>query len=580
MSTIAAPQGSEAWLAHRRRYRNASDTPAVLGISPHKTRAQLLHELATGILPEHSEFQERVLASGHAVEALARPIAEDIIGDELYPETHINGRWSASLDGITLDCVTVWEHKRLNARLRDVFANGEHLPEHYRAQMEHQLMCCAKSEQALFMASEWSADDQLIEQHHRWYQPDPELRARIVAAWEQFEVDLAAYVAPVAEAAPVVRPMDRLPALLIQITGTVLANNLPAYRDAAVEAFRSINTDLQSDEDFAEGEAAVKFCGDVETRIEAAKQHALSQTQSIDALFAALDSIKGEARAKRLTLERLIAERKVQIKVDIVAAAAAGVLEHYAAINATLGEHAISVSHSLRQDIGAALKGLRTVSSCRAAADKVAADMKISASQTADRIRACIAVLGEFPDLAVPDRVALCAAKLPEDLRHALAHRAAEQKRKDEARAEAIRQQTIEDERKRAEEAARVAAPAVRVVPDPAPAPAIAPTAAASSYAQSVQTPAPTVGVVSANSPQTPATWVPTAPAAAVAPRIKLGDINSRIAPLSISAEGLAKLGFDSVGNSGASKLYDSTRLPAMLQAMARHLLHADRVAA
>ncbi len=563
MSTISAPQGSEAWLAHRRRYRNASDTPAVLGISPHKTRAQLLHELATGIQAEHSEFQERVLASGHAVETLARPIAEGTIGDELYPETHTSGRWSASLDGITLDCVTIWEHKRLNAQLRDVFASGEHLPEHYRAQMEHQLMCCAKSEQALFMASDWSADGELIEEHHCWYMPDPELRARIIAAWEQFEADLAAYVAPASEAAPVVRPMDRLPALLVQVTGEVTNSNLPAYRDAAIEAFRSINTNLQTDEDFAEGEAAVKFCGDVETRIEAAKQHALSQTQSIDALFAALDSIRGEARATRLTLERLIASRKQQIKVDIVTAAAAGVLEHYAAINATLGEHAIGVPHSLRQDIGAALKGLRTVSSCRAAADKVAADMKISASQTADRVRACIAVLGEFPDLAVPDRVALCAAKLPEDLRHALAHRAAEQKRKDEARAEAIRQRAIEEERKRAEQAARAAAPVVSVVPEPAAAPALA-LAAASLIATA---PAPAVGVVSASSPQTPATWVP---------RIKLGDINARIAPLSISAEGLAKLGFDSVGNSGASKLYDSARLPAMLQAMARHLLHAD----
>ncbi len=193
-------------------------------------------------------------------------------------------------------------------------------------------------------------------------------------------------------------------------------------------------------------------------------------------------------------------------------------------------------------------------------------------------------MLGEFPDLAVPDRVALCAAKLPEDLRHALAHRAAEQKRKDEARAEAIRQQAIEDERKRAEEAARVAAPVVSAVPDPAPAPAlaIAPAAAAESVqALITPAPAPAVGVVSSSSPQTPATWVPTPAAAAVAPRIKLGDINARIAPLSISAEGLAKLGFDSVGNSGASKLYDSARLPAMLQAMARHLLHADeRVAA
>jgi len=51
------------------------------------------------------------------------------------------------------------------------------------------------------------------------------------------------------------------------------------------------------------------------------------------------------------------------------------------------------------------------------------------------------------------------------------------------------------------------------------------------------------------------------APASTNAPRevvkIKLGDINARIAPLSISADGLAQLGFKPVNATGAAKLYD-----------------------
>ncbi|KAG1372345.1 hypothetical protein G6F60_015607 [Rhizopus arrhizus] len=63
----------------------------------------------------------------------------------------------------------------------------------------------------------------------------------------------------------------------------------------------------------------------------------------------------------------------------------------------------------------------------------------------------------------------------------------------------------------------------------------------------------------------------PRAPAAAT-PRevvkIKLGDINARIAPLSISADGLALLGFKPINATGAAKLYDQAQFPAMCRAM------------
>ena len=45
-------QGSAEWHAFRRQHYTASDAPAMLGISPYKTRAELLREKATGITPE------------------------------------------------------------------------------------------------------------------------------------------------------------------------------------------------------------------------------------------------------------------------------------------------------------------------------------------------------------------------------------------------------------------------------------------------------------------------------------------------------------------------------------------------
>ena len=78
-------QGSPEWLAHRAKYLNASDAAAMLGISPYVTRSDLVKRLATGIQREHTEAELALFASGHETEALARPLAEKIIGEDLYP---------------------------------------------------------------------------------------------------------------------------------------------------------------------------------------------------------------------------------------------------------------------------------------------------------------------------------------------------------------------------------------------------------------------------------------------------------------------------------------------------------------
>ncbi len=71
-------QGTPEWTAHRATARNASDVPAMLGISPYKSRADLVRERATGITPEITPEQQRRFDRGHRIEALARPIAEQI----------------------------------------------------------------------------------------------------------------------------------------------------------------------------------------------------------------------------------------------------------------------------------------------------------------------------------------------------------------------------------------------------------------------------------------------------------------------------------------------------------------------
>ncbi len=70
---------------------------------------------------------------------------------------------------------------------------------------------------------------------------------------------------------------------------------------------------------------------------------------------------------------------------------------------------------------------------------------------------------------------------------------------------------------------------------------------------------------------QTAANVVPMptkAPAAGAAPTLRLGEINARLAPLSITADGLAELGFPVAATERAAKLYHEADWPALCDAI------------
>lgn len=550
MKIVNLIQGTPEWHAHRAAHFNASDAPAMMGCSPYKTRSQLVREFATGAAAEHDAATLQRFADGHRFEDLARPLAERILGEELFPVTGTHGKFSASFDGLTLLEDTAFEHKSLNDDLRLAMHDGnDALPLHYQVQMEHQAMVSG-AERVLFMASKW-AGDELVEERHCWYVPNPELRAKILAGWAQFEADVAAYE-PASVAAPVAsgRAPEQLPALRIEVTGMVTASNLAEWKEQAIAVFQGISTELVSDQDFADAETTVKWCGNIEEQLKAAKQHALSQTESIDLLFRTIDDIAAEARAKRLDLEKLVKRRKDERRTEIGNAARRAVQQHVLAINETLGEHAIPMPTTLVADIAEAMKGKRSFSSMQEAVDAVAANAKIDASQYADRIRANVAILAGHAEHATlfADRVQLCATKAPEDMRNLVAARIAEHQQAEQARLDAEREKIREQEQAKAQEAA-AAAQAVQVQPvqvaDAAPAQAGAATTASAPSPSAAQRP-----VV----------------------RIKLGQIVDLIAPLKIDAEGLRQLGFEPVATERGSKLYDAAQVDAMRSAMIRSL--------
>ena len=584
-------QGSPEWHAYRAANDNASDAPAMMGVSSHKTRDELLAEHATGIRPEFSRYiQERILDKGHEFERLARPLAETIIGEELYPCTgSVEGsRLSASFDGLTMIEDTAFEHKRLNERLRAVLSvpgrTGADLPMEYQVQMEQQ---CAVSlcEKVLFMASDWAEDDTLIEEMHCWYTPNPELRARILAGWAQFHKDVAVWVPPEAAPAPVVaKQVAHLPVVFdMRVEGKLVACNIEQYKPAALAYIAAIGTELVTDQDFADADADAKFCRDSADKLELAIEQAMGQMGDINQALSTVREIAAAFDAKGLSLEKLVKARKDAIKQDQVLRGQRELAAHIASLNARL-EH--PYMPQVPADFGDVVKNKRTVESLRNAVNTELARAKIEASAIADRIDANLKTMqrlaGGYTGM-LPDAATLV-LKAADDFEAAVNLRVAERVRRDNERLEAERERIRQEEQaklqREAEGKARAEAAELARQHDEALAKQRREDQALHLAATNAEAAAQAVIAQAASPAQAPVAQVPVAaPAAPAAPadvddgnRINLGAINEHLAPIKLDAAGLAELGFDPVATVKASKLYRAGDLPAIRGALVLHL--------
>lgn len=428
-------QGTPQWHEHRSNHFNASDAPAMMGCSPYKTRDQLLREMATGVSPEVDQLTQSRFDDGHRFEALARPLAEQYIGQTLYPVTGTNGKYSASLDGINDAEDVIFEHKTLGDSIRPC-KSADDLPLHYRVQMEHQMMVSG-AKKCLFMGSQWNDQDVCLETIHLWYFPDEPLRQQIMAGWDQFAEDLKNYqhIEPTIEV--IGRAPESLPALRIEVTGMVTASNLEEFKKTALALIGSINRDLQTDEDFANADKAVKWCKEAEERLDSAKQHALSQTASIDELFRTIDQIKEEARVTRLELDKLVKGRKESIKIEILEAARASLVSHINALNKKIGKPYMP---TIPADFAGAVKGKKSFATMRSAVNDELARAKISANMTADSIASNLNVMREMASdhMALFHDMAYIVRKPTDDLVSLIKARIADHAAEEQAKADAI----------------------------------------------------------------------------------------------------------------------------------------------
>lgn len=381
-------QGSPEWLALRGMFKTASEAPAMMNASKQIKRNELLHAKQTGLSNDvHWWVQKFLFDRGHETEALARVVLEKKLGEDLYPVVCSEGELLASMDGIDGLDTFGFEHKMWNETLSADVLAGQ-LDPHYYWQLEQQILVTGV-EYIIFVCSDGTTDN--------WsqmeYRAVPGRAEQLIAGWKQFDEDLANYVHVEDSIAPVGNAPDELPALRIEMTGMVTGSNLKEFEASAMAVIGAVKTDLQTDQDFADAKKAVKWCADAESAIEAAKKRALSQTESIEVLFKAMDRVSAFARETRLKVEKMVKAQELSIKVEIKQAAELAFVNHCATINARLGRVTLP---AIAADFAGAMKGKRSLASIRDAVDSELARVKIEANAIAEVIDANLVILREL----------------------------------------------------------------------------------------------------------------------------------------------------------------------------------------
>ncbi len=494
-------QGSPEWHQFRLEHDGASEAAAMLGLSKKTTRSELLRMKHTGIAKEFSDWvQENILDHGHAVEAKARPLVEEIIGDELYPATYSYGRLSASCDGLTMAGDTAFEHKQWAAALAESVKRGE-LPEEHQPQCQ-QVMHVTGAERLIFVVSDGTQENLV----HMEVLPDPGWVKRIEAGWAQFHADLEIYTPPEVIPAAVARPTLDLPAVSIEATGALtIRSNLTAFGTQLNVFIEALPTKPETDQEFADCKAALGKLKLAEDTLNSEEARALSQLSEIEEMRREKKLYFDLARTTRLALEKLVTAREEAIKIEAMQDGKDKLAEHIAGLNKRLGKPYMP---TIAADWATAIKSKRTPSSLREAVHNLLVTKKIEASEIADKIEINLNSLRElaadhtflFADTA---QIVL---KANDDLVTLIKMRITEHKSAEEKRLEAERAKIRAEEEAKAaekvqqEQAAAAQAAAEKIKQDAA---AIANETATQPAAQAVQAPTggrpQEPGVVAAN---------------------------------------------------------------------------------
>lgn len=134
-------QNTPEWLEFRKNKIGASDSSAVMGVSPWCSPYQLWLE-KMGLTPEKTmtpAMQRGIDLQDKALDCFAKMTGLDTFPDvKQHPKHEF---MIASLDGITLDGQHIVEVKCPGAKTHSIAVSGK-VPDHYMPQLQHQMEVC------------------------------------------------------------------------------------------------------------------------------------------------------------------------------------------------------------------------------------------------------------------------------------------------------------------------------------------------------------------------------------------------------------------------------------------------------
>ena len=393
MKILQVIQGDAEWLSARAQYCCASDAPIMMGQSTHITRSDMIRMRATGDRKEVSDWvQKNLFDAGHQIEAEARYIAEQIVGEELFPVTGVtdDDALLASFDGLTLLEDVAWEIKSWNEEKAKIVRSGM-VPQEDFWQCVQQLVVSG-ADRLLYMVSNGTPERTV----YVWMTLDACDENDLWTGWKQYADDIAAFE-HVEIAKPIAaEPVMQLPAVFVQVSGTiVISDNFPIFEEHLRDFIdNQLIRSPQTDQDFADLAEQIKSLKNAEAMLDAAEADMFSKIAEIDRRKRLKDMLYKLARDNRLMAEKLMESEKQNRRGEILRSGQIALAEHVKKLNTRLGS--LDAMPPIAGDFAGVMKGKRTISSLRDAVDTELARCKIAATETADLIDTNLKILREL----------------------------------------------------------------------------------------------------------------------------------------------------------------------------------------
>jgi len=375
-------QGSDEWHQVRAEHFTASECPAMMGASKYKSRPQLMKD-KKGFKEVISAQLQKRFDQGHETEEKARDLLEFETADSFeaaVASIEIDGlKLLASLDGLSDDGKTIFEHKLWNETLAENVRNNVLEPTYFW-QLEQQLLVFG-ADQVLFVVSDGTSNKREI----MYYLSIPELREKLIAGWKQFAIDLENFELKAKQEVVVAREQKSFPIIECRVEGSMVVSNLGKYIPVIKElAQEQMSLILATDQDFVDKELFNK-------NVKAGRAMLKTKAVDIGKQFESLDEFNGFVKEADTILQKLQSHGENQVK-DSKKTKKLSIKND---AQAKLNEHLLKLSEGISGvqitqvivDWELTIKGKRSFEKMEEAVDAELANAKIEANEIAQVIR-------------------------------------------------------------------------------------------------------------------------------------------------------------------------------------------------